>query len=311
MTRKRLGRGLSTLLGDIDVEESSNEEFETSAQGSVERSSSQTLEVSVDRISPSPFQPRADFDNESLAELSASLKTHGMLEPLLVREDPRDPTRYQLIAGERRLRAARMAALGSVPMLVKSATDLEMLEMAIVENVQRENLNPIEEARGYRRLMDSSAQAGRPLSQQEVAEKVAKNRATVANLLRLLDLPEPIQETIENGRLTQGHGKVLAGLDPPLRDQVWKYALREQTSVRSLEKFIQKKQGESPLGERKAKEKTRQLDPHHEAIEAALQERLRTKVKFVRRKDESGYISINFFNNDDLDRLLESLDIEL
>lgn len=316
MVRNRgLGRGMSALLGEKQGPASHDPSATTDTLHTVKEEDGGTRTVPIRSISANPFQPRSDFDPETLQELATSLKNHGMLEPLLVRADPSKQTSYQLIAGERRLRAAKAAGLEQVPVLVHEATDQELLEIAIVENVQREDLNPIEEAQAYRRLMQASAAAGTTLTQQEVADKVGKSRVGVANLLRLLDLPVYIQESIQAGKLSQGHGKILAGLPEADQRRAWKFATEQEASVRLLEEFLTKEKGsakEAAPARSKTKEaSTAERDPNLVALEEALQERLRTKVHFVRKKDGSGHIQIDFFGREDLDRLLESLDIEL
>ena len=314
MTRKRLGRGLSTLLGERDSQPASSSSSDTTAVLDSQGLRSEPREVELDSISHSPYQPRVEFDPEALQELAASLRNHGMLEPLLVRRDPADPNRYQLIAGERRHRAAQIAGLPTVPVTVREASDLDLLELAIVENVQREDLNPIEQAQGYRRLMQIYEETGNPLSQQQVADKVGKSRAVVANLLRLLDLRSEIQESIVQGQLSQGHGKILAGLEEDLCRKAWDFALQQRASVRQLEEFLKNEQNTEPKPERSKKPRSASpglADPHHQYIEDALRERLRTKVHLNIRKDSSGSVTIEFFNQEDLDRLLESLGIEL
>jgi ParB family chromosome partitioning protein len=314
MVRKGLGRGLSTLLGE---KQGGYAVFSSDPEpvSVMEMGGAAPTEVLLDRIEPNPYQPRLEMDPEALEELSQSIRTHGLLEPLLVRRSPANSMRYQLIAGERRLRASHLAGLDRVPVIVHEASDEEMLEIALVENVQRENLNPIDEARGYRLLLEGAAAGGVGLTQQEVADRVGKNRASVANLLRLLDLPDYVQVSIQSGTLSQGHGKVLAGLEEPFCREAWEYANRTQASVRGLEEFVKKTQ--KPLTPTVSKPKTDRTpaeplsDPHWVSIQEALQERLRTKVFLRRNKDDSGVIEIQFFNAEDLDRLLETLDIEM
>ena len=315
MVRRGLGRGLATLLGEKAaaqlVSESPLEPVAT-----IEASDSPVREIAVESISPNPYQPRIELDPDALEELAQSIRQHGLLEPVLVRLlDPVENT-YQLIAGERRLRASQLAGLQRVPVIIHEASDAEMLEIAIVENVQRENLNPIEEARAYRRLLEGVGEGGAGLTQQEVAERVGKSRAAVANLLRLLDLPDYVQETVQNGALSQGHAKILAGLDGEKCQQAWTYVLENKASVRDLEHFLATPvaQPSSPSVTRsKPKSHTTQpaLDTHWLAIQEAIQERLRTKITLRKNKDDSGVIEVHFFNSEDLDRLLESLDIEL
>jgi ParB family chromosome partitioning protein len=272
--------------------------------------------VPPDEIQPNPYQPRLEMDQEALEELAQSIRVHGLLEPLLVRRDPLGGEGYQLIAGERRLRAAQLAGLSEVPVIQREATDAELLEIALVENIQRENLNPIDEARGYQLLLKGAAQGGAELTQQEVAERVGKSRAVIANLLRLLELPDYVQTSIQSGQLSQGHGKILAGLDPQAIQPAWHYAASTQCSVRELEGFLKARAESHPSKPKKgkthaAKSAAGPKDPHWQAVEEALQERLRTRVSVQPNADGSGRIEIQFFNSEDLDRLLESLDIEL
>lgn len=314
MVRKGLGRGLSTLLGE---KQASAGPSRAPIEEQLERElpSAGVLLVHLESIEPNPYQPRTEMDEEALNELAGSIKTHGLLEPLLVRTHPARPHTYQLIAGERRMRASQRAGLAQVPVLVRKSTEAEMLEIAIVENVQRENLNPIEEGRAYQQLMEGGP--GMPsLTQLEVSERVGKSRATIANLLRLLDLPPFVQESILKGELSQGHGKILVGLDEERARQAWEYACRETASVRALEQFLKKLETSGPEGflprpARKSAAEPAAVDPNITAIQEALQERLRTKVSVRFHKGGAGVVEAHFFNSEDLDRLLESLDIEL
>lgn len=319
MVRKGLGRGLSTLLGDrspVEGEEIENSTGLPHPEAPFVPAGRGLVEIPVGAIESNPFQPRLEMDPAQLEELAQSIRQQGLLEPLLVRAHPTVSGRYQLIAGERRLRASQIAGLGEVPAQVREASEAEMLEIALVENVQRENLNPIEEAKGYRMILDGSLPGAVPITQEDLAERVGKSRPAIANLLRLLDLPENVQASIQAGCLSQGHGKVLAGLSPELLQSAWEYAVREQASVRALEGFVKKasRAGAPPKAKpsaRKATDPAAGADPHWTAIEEALQERLRTKVHVRRGADGSGVIEVSFFNNEDLDRLLECLDIEL
>lgn len=318
MARKGLGRGLSTLLGEakkqIEVEE-----IEGLGDSLVEAPSRQETAygpslIPTSLIDPNPYQPRVEMDSEGLEELTQSVRNHGILEPLLVRRNPADPERFQLIAGERRLRAAQAADLDRVPALVREAGDLEMMEIAIVENVQRENLNPIDEAEGYRKLLEASRAAGEEMSQEALAGKVGKNRTTIANLFRLLDLPGYVQETIKSGVLSQGHGKILAGLDAKRCKEAWSFTLKEGASVRALESFLKPKEPKETPKKEEAESSSPvsgTVDIHLRSIEEALGERFRAKVKVVQRRNQSGTIQISFFDNEELTRILESVDIEL
>lgn len=327
MVRRGLGRGLATLLGDrtpppITPELSSEPtEPEASPRTGVQ-------EIPVDSISPNPYQPRLELDPTALEELAQSIRQHGLLEPILVRVLDGTENSFQLIAGERRWQAAQLAGLERVPVLVHEATDADMLEIAIIENVQRENLNAIEEARAYRRLMNGVGDGGAGLTQQDVAERVGKSRAAVANLLRLLDLPGFVQESIQNGSLSQGHGKILAGLPEEKCQEAWNFAIQNKASVRELERFlvepepqmmpadepvVPSRSGKTapPPARDKPQTTSQPLDHHWNSIQEALQERLRTKIVLRQNKDDSGVIEVHFFGGEDLDRLLESLDIEL
>jgi len=253
---RRLGRGLSALLS------------ETEAEGEL-----RTVSISV--ILPSPFQPRRNFSEESLAELAASIKSRGLLQPLLVREIA--PGTYELVAGERRLRAAKMAGLSEVPVLVKHFSDEEALSVALIENLQREDLNPLEEAEGYRRLIDEFG-----LSQEEIARRVGKDRSTVANALRLLRLPEEVKEDLYEGRLSAGHARALLALeDEGLILEARKVILKRGLSVRETEKLVKKlKEGE------KRPRKKKEPDPDLEALAQEISEILgaKTQIKIIKGK---------------------------
>ncbi len=315
MVRRGLGRGLATLLGE-------RPSFQPNVGASLEQSTtfdsmdSPVREVPIETISPNPYQPRVEIDPQALEELAQSIRQHGLLEPVLVRPLDVVENTYQIIAGERRLRAAQMAGLQQVPAIVHEAGEAEMLEIALVENIQRENLNPIEEARAYRRLLEGVGEGGAGLTQQEVADRVGKSRAVVANLLRLLDLPDYVQQSVQNGTISQGHAKILAGLAEEKCLEAWSYVLENRASVRDLEHFLatpapQTAESSSTRSKPKSPSSQHPLDTHWNSIQEALQERLRTKVLVRKNKDGSGVIEVHFFNSEDLDRLLESLDIEL
>jgi ParB family transcriptional regulator, chromosome partitioning protein len=318
MVRRGLGRGLATLLGERTPVSTASVSMETPE--TPESGDASVRLIPVQSITPNPYQPRLELDPEALEELAQSIRQHGLLEPVLVRSLDSNENTFQLIAGERRLRAAQLAGMEQVPALVHEASDAEMLEIAIVENVQRENLNPIEEARAYRRLLEGVGEGGAGLTQQEVAERVGKSRAAVANLLRLLDLPEYVQESVQKGTLSQGHAKILAGLAPEKCHEAWTYVVENKASVRDLEHFLASpvaptpepaSEPSVPRAKTKSQSSQNALDTHWNSIQEALQERLRTKVLLRKNKDDSGIIEVHFFNSEDLDRLLESLDIEL
>jgi len=263
--------------------------------GTLAESEELIQEVPLDRISPSPFQPRTDWNEETLAELVASVRTHGILQPLAVR---RTDTGYQLIAGERRLRAARQIGMERVPVVVRTATDREMLELALVENLQREDINPMEEAEAYQRLM-----AEFNLTQEQIAERVARSRPTVANSLRLLNLPEEMRMSLRRGESNGGHGKALAGIkDEKLRRRLWRRVVRKGLSVRETEAAANKLLGRDvPRG---TSAPGPQLDPNLQDLLARLRDHLGSKIRLKpRARGRGGTIQIDYTDDEDLDRI--------
>ncbi len=274
-----LGRGLDALIPTFSQS--------ATAGGDV------YLDCDVDRIRPNRYQPRTHFSETELAELADSIRAQGILQPLLVRRDGDD---YELVAGERRLRAARMAGLGRVPVVVREISDAEMLEISIVENVQREDLNPMEEADAYQRLIDAFS-----LTQEETARRVGKSRPAVANMLRLRQLPEPIKEAIRAGELSMGHARALLGAANSARQiAAWKAVAQRHLSVRQTEALI-----------RQLNRETAEPTPRPKAADAAyythlgedLSRHFGTKVE-IRRRGQRGSVRIDFFSDQDLDRLL-------
>jgi ParB family chromosome partitioning protein len=218
MQKTTLGRGLSSLIPNANVNRGTN--------GLV--SGEKVHQLPLERIVGNPQQPRERFERQGMEELVSSIKQHGILQPLVVTETPRG---YELIAGERRLRAAKIAGLSTVPAIVRSATNQQKLELAIVENVQRKDLNPLERAKGYKHMLGEFS-----MTQEDVAKKVGQSRSSVANILRLLTLPEDMQAAIMDGKITEGHAKVLLGVtDPKARQQLFKKILTEGLSVRAVE----------------------------------------------------------------------------
>ena len=252
------------------------------------------MEIDLDRIDPNPFQPRQYFSEAELAELSASILQHGVVQPILVR--PRGD-RFQLVVGERRVRAAQRAALMRIPAVVKEVSEDEMVELALVENVQRENLTPIEEAQGYKRLVDRLK-----ATQADVAKRVGKDRSTVANSLRLLSLSEFIQDEIGHGTLTPGHGRALLAMPPEVRDKMARRILKEGLSVRQAEKLASSEKQDSATKITKPVV----VDPNTLAAEERLTHALATRVK-IRRKGEGGTVEIAFHNEEELERLFEAI----
>ncbi len=281
-----LGRGLDALfpnlsnLNDSPLEHSEieNKEF---------------LNCDISLISPNRYQPRNQFSKDELEELSSSIKKQGVLQPLLVRKSD---TGYELIAGERRLRAAKMAELSEVPVIIKEVSDRELLEFSIIENVQRENLNPMEEAEAYQRLIDEFN-----LTQDTIANCVGKSRSAVANFLRLNQLPEMIKRSIVEGELSMGHARALLGSENIEQQQaVWQIILSKGLSVRQTEALIKKikNQDKKQKGPNKNTEDVYYLNYAEE-----LSRFYGTKVQ-IKRKGKKGKVEVEFYNDDDLDRLL-------
>jgi ParB family chromosome partitioning protein len=260
--------------------------------------------VPIDRVRPCPFQPRKDFTEESIKELAESIKSQGIIQPLVVRIQG---DYYELIAGERRWRAAREAGLFETPVIIREADDRTVLEMALVENLQRENLNPIEEALGFADLVREFS-----LTQEAVAAKVGKNRATVANAMRLLKLAPEIQSHIRLNRLSVGHAKVILALDSHERQNLAvDRVLRENLNVRQTEQLVSDlSKGDGKGASKRGDAKTFVRDSHVSDLENRLQQHLGTKVLLRYRKGK-GAVEIRFFSDDDLDRVLQLLGVEL
>lgn len=289
MTEKRkkgLGRGLDALLP--------SEDFNVS--GTAVRKE----EIKINAIAPNPFQPRTEFDEEMLSELADSIKAHGIIQPLLLRKKKDG---YELIAGERRLRAAGMAGLSSVPAVVREIDDRQAAEIAIVENIQRQDLNPLEEAAALDRLCREHG-----LSQDEAGRKVGKSRVYVANSLRLLNLPEEVRALIALNRLTAGHGRALLFLkEEALLKETAEKAVRESLSVRQLEDLCRRvAKRKKPVADGKAEEEKELRQILLEDIRNQLTERLSTKVN-VEMKGKKGIISIEYYSLGDLQRILDSI----
>jgi ParB family chromosome partitioning protein len=259
-------------------------------------------QVAVDRIAPNPFQPRKDFTDEALAELTESIRAQGVLQPLVVR---RRGEGWELIAGERRWRAAQRAGLATVPVIEREVTDTEALELALIENLQRENLNPIEEALGFRQLIEQFH-----LRQEDAAAKVGKSRVAVANTLRLLKLPEEVQALVRKGQLSAGHAKAILALEAPEQQKLAaSLVLRDGLNVRQTEELVNRLLAGATVTDatarpRRGKAVTR--DVHLADLENRLQARLGAKVT-LRYRQGRGAVEIRFFSDEELERLLELL----
>lgn len=275
-----LGRGLDSLFADNSVEEIS----------------SSANKLRIMEIEPNHDQPRKDFDEKALSELAESIEQHGVLQPLVVR--PLANGGYQLVAGERRWRAARIAGLSEVPVIIKELTDEEVIEIAMIENLQREDLNPLEEALGYKFMMDEL-----DITQEQAAEKVGKSRPAVANALRLLKLPDEIREMVKNNLISPGHARALLGFDSEdMMLQTAKKIIKEDLSVREVETLVKnsKKLPKVP--------KQQKRDKFFSEVELALVENLGRKVKIKESKRNSGVLEIEFFDKDDLEALAMQLE---
>lgn len=283
--RKRLGKGLGALLGESAVEAA------RSPEGGV-------AQIGVSRIVPNRFQPRRAFDDDAIAGLSASIAERGVLQPLIV--TPRPDGGYELVSGERRWRAARRAGLEEVPVIVRDVDERELLEIALIENLQREDLDAIEEASGYRQLIEEF-----DLTQADVAEQVGRSRPAIANALRLLDLPDEVQALVREGALSAGHGRALLGLAERRRiATLARKAVKGSLSVRQVERVVRRENAAG--GDAKPARRTA-ADLERERIEEELQRELGTRVAIHSSAKGKGRIEIAFYSFEDLERIVERL----
>ena len=283
MTKKVLGRGLEALISQ-DLRESVAE-------------TERVKELDLERIDPNPNQPRASFDGEHLKELAESIRLNGVLQPIVVR---RAGDRYQLILGERRLRAAKLAGRMTIPAIVRDVDDAESLKHALMENLQREDLNPLEEARGYQALKD-----GFGLSVNDIAAMIGKNRSTVANSMRLLNLPDVIKALIAEGKLTAGHARALLAIEGEAAQIEWaRKIVSESLTVREIEHA-------APGGPRTKKRRgPRKSSPEIQAVEEAIEMHLGTRARLTPRV-KGGILWIEYYSDEDLERILERMGMRL
>ena len=284
-----LGRGLSSLMGDIN-----NDPISSSVN-----SENQTLEklVPVEKIYPNPNQPRKTFQEEKLIELANSIKTKGVVQPLIVRKKQGTKESFEIVAGERRWRAAQRAQIHELPVIVREFTDTEVLEIAIIENVQRADLNPVEEALGYKNLMDNFNH-----TQEGLSKEIGKSRSHIANLLRLLNLPAEVQDFLISGKLTAGHARALVTCDNPLA--LAKQIISQGLSVRDAELLAKK----ASLKEAKTKNKTIEKPADTIILESDRSAALKMKVSINHEEGkEKGLLSITYKTLDELDRICEKL----
>ena len=293
MEKKALGRGLSALISSgRSVEDVLKKELPLEPKAGHDKG---VLYAELSKLVPNRFQPRTNFEEEPLAELVNSIKEKGVLAPLLVR---RQGEKYEIIAGERRWRAAKQLKIDRVPVVIRDVNDQEALVLSIVENIQRQELNPIEEAHAFSRLIKEFS-----LTQELVAQAVSKDRSTVANILRLLILPLEIQKAISSGKLSFGHGKVLLGLESiPQQIKLTQLILSKSLSVRELENYISSNRFSSLKKRKTPKDK----DPYVADLEKQLQQILGTKVKIFAYK-KRGKIQIEYYSDEDRERILKIL----
>ncbi len=289
MTKKRpLGRGLGALIDGAEKEQ-------------LEKKVEPDSHIPVDRIDANPWQPRTRFDEEALAELAASVRELGIVQPLTVRAAGEG--RYQLIAGERRLRAAKMAGLKTVPAFVRTADDQAMLELALVENIQREDLDSIEVAISYRRLMEECT-----LTQDQLSERVGKQRSTISNYLRLLKLPPEIQLGIRNSQISMGHARTLITVDDP-KEQIEAYykIVDEELSVRQTEELV-RRIGAPPVRDPQKREKRKEITAGYSQLEEHLKGLFSTDVALRVNEKGKGKIVIQFGNSSEMEHIIQLFD---
>jgi ParB family chromosome partitioning protein len=281
VSRKALGKGLDALIPDLKRD--------------VGESDGRVIEVIIDEIAANPYQPRSKVSEVSLEDLRESISEKGVLQPVIVR---RKSGRLELVAGERRLRAAKMANLKSIPAVIKSVSDSEALEIALVENLQREDLNPIDEARGYRELINRFK-----MTQDQLAKKLTRDRSTIANMLRLLNLPDQVRRGVEEGKITMGHARALLGLEDPKQiESVYRSILHRGLSVRQVEALVRRKLKSRTRRSRSAPPVDREIG----RIEEDLMRKFGTRVRVISHGGH-GKIEIEFYSNDDLARILETI----
>ena len=299
--QRGLGKGLSALLGDAaELEQLRapvgyvNKEV---VGASEPQDTADILRIPVDMIEPNPFQPRMSFDQDALQELAASIKTVGLIQPITVRKKTAD--RYQIISGERRFKACRLAGMDMVPAYIRDANDQGMLEMAIVENIQRENLDPIEVAMSYQRLIEECR-----LTQEQMADRVGKKRASVTNYLRLLKLPAKVQHDLKVGLLSVGHAKVLLGVeDQAIQEQLCDLVIKKGLSVRQLEEKIH----ELSVKEKPSKKEVQLPDEYYKVLEH-IGKFFDKDISLKRTESGKGTMTIHFDSDEEIRRFLKALD---
>lgn len=296
--KKGLGRGLNTLIPSVPIENDNVKKTVKQKEESETVSKKGEIQLSINKIEPNPDQPRNQFDEDSLQELADSIKQYGVLQPLLVKK--RDDF-YEIIAGERRWRAAKMAGLKEVPVIIRDFTDNEIVEIALIENIQREDLSPIEEALAYKKLMEEF-----DLKQDEVATKVSKSRAAITNSLRLLKLDKRVQNMLEDEMISTGHARALLAIHDV--NQQYEIAMKvfdEKLSVRDIEKLV--KELNKPEKKKKENNKENEHSFLYTNLEEAMKQVLGSKVSIKNKKDNKGKIEIEYYSRDELERIVDMI----
>lgn len=292
--KEALGKGIRALLSDIENKPDISVDSALKNHPEAEKG---IFEIPVDSIEVNPYQPRVHFDEEALEELAESIQIHGVVQPITVRR--LNQNKFQLISGERRLRASKRAQLVRIPAYVREADDQEMLEIALIENIQRQDLNAIEIAINYKRLMEECN-----LTQEKMGARVGKKRATVTNYLRLLKLPPDIQAGIKTNSISMGHAKTLISIeDPVLQLSIYRQIIENGLSVRATEKLVRSYQSNKPAEDSSKKK----LSSAYESVQRELTSRFSTKVAINQKSAGKGEIIISFFSDDDLNRILDEI----
>lgn len=292
-----LGKGLDALIPSGINDKSAGSKEKVKQERSFEKTGGETL-VNITKVEPNREQPRKNFDEDALEELAESIKQFGLLQPILVQDRK---TYYEIIAGERRWRAAKKAGLKEVPVIIKNLSEQEIVEIALIENIQREDLNPIEEAQAYKRLLSEFN-----LKQDEVAERVAKSRTAVTNSMRLLKLCDNVQQMIIDGMISTGHARALISIeDPEQQYQIAQQIFDEKLSVRDVEKLV--KNLGKPSKAKKTVTTDKSLEAVYQDIEENLKQKLSTKVSITSKGNGAGKIEIEFYSHDDLEKLMDLL----
>lgn len=285
--KKGLGRGINALFADFTEEKEIDEKVE---------------ELQLSEIRPNPYQPRKTFDEENLHDLSESIKKNGVFQPIIVRKS--SVMGFEIIAGERRFRASKLAGKDKIPAIIRPINDEQMMEIAVLENLQREDLSPLEEAQAYGTLMDNLK-----ITQSELSERLGKSRPYIANYLRLLDLPHEVKQMLQNGKLSMGQARTLLALkDKTKVVELAKQTVKENYTVRQLEQIVNEMNGKKKT----KKDKKKKLSPYLRQSQDRLQEKFGTKVAIkTNEKTGKGKIEINYLSNDDFNRILEVLNINI